>query len=440
LLSNENDFNNHSDVIEYLNDSGIVVSPLSQLLTGAHECDKYYQKIDSTRGSLDFEIDGVVYKVNKISYQKELGFVSKAPRWAIAHKFSSVEVESRILDVDFQVGRTGTITPVAKLDPINVGGVMVSNATLHNMDEISRKDIRNGDHVFVRRAGDVIPEIVSVNKKKRGQQTKKIVFPSQCPSCGSEIIRKEGESAAKCTGGNACPDQIKEGLKHFVSRNAFDIEGRGEKIIDQLLDSNLVKTTSDLFSLNIDELISLERMAEKSSQNLLISIEESKMISFERFIYAQGINDVGLATSKSLAESFSSLEELINTEIEELLMIRDIGPIAANSILDFFKDIKNLDNIDRLIEKGVEIIYQSENDSQILSGKTFVITGTLKNMTRSEAKNFIENNGGKVTSAVSKNTNYLLAGDNPGSKIKKAEDIGVSIINEDQMLDLIKYE
>jgi len=439
LLSNENDFTNHSDVIKYLNDLGIVVSPLSQLLTGAHECDKYYQKIDSTRRSLDFEIDGVVYKVNKISYQKELGFVSKAPRWAIAHKFSSVEVESIILDVDFQVGRTGTITPVAKLDPINVGGVMVSNATLHNMDEIRRKDIRNGDHVFVRRAGDVIPEIVSVNKKKRAQQTKKIVFPSQCPSCGSEIVRKEGESAAKCTGGNACPDQIKEGLKHFVSRNAFDIEGLGEKIIDQLLDSNLIKTTSDLFSLNFDELISLERMAEKSSQNLLTSIESSKIISFERFIYAQGINDVGLATSKSLAESFSSLEELINTEVEELLMIRDIGPIVANSILDFFKNIKNIENINRLIDMGVEVIYPSDNDSQILSDKTFVITGTLKNMTRSEAKNFIENNGGKVTSAVSRNTNYLLAGDNPGSKIKKAEDIGVSIINEDQMLDLIKY-
>ena len=439
LLSNENDFTNHSDVIEYLNDSGIVVSPLSQLLTGAHECEKYYKKIDSTRGSLDFEIDGVVYKVNKISYQKELGFVSKAPRWAIAHKFSSVEVQSIILDVDFQVGRTGTITPVAKLDPINVGGVVVSNATLHNMDEIRRKDIRNGDHVFVRRAGDVIPEIVSVNKKKRGQQAKKIVFPSHCPSCGSEIIRKEGESAAKCTGGNACPDQIKEGLKHFVSRNAFDIEGLGEKIIDQLLDSKLIKTTSDLFSLNLDELISLERMAEKSSQNLLTSIESSKIISFERFIYAQGINDVGLATSKSLAESFSSLEELINTEIEELLMIRDIGPIVANSILDFFKNIKNIENINRLIDTGVEVIYPSDNDSQILSDKIFVITGTLKNMTRSEAINFIENNGGKVTSAVSKNTNYLLAGENPGSKMKKAEDIGVSIINEDQMLDLIKY-
>ena len=437
LLSNEDDFSNHSDVINYLNDSGIVISPLSKLLTGASECGKYYDHIDSARDSIDFEIDGVVYKVNKIALQKELGFVSKAPRWAIAHKFSSVEVESRILDVDFQVGRTGTITPVAKLDPINVGGVMVSNATLHNMDEISRKDIRKGDHVYVRRAGDVIPEIVSVNMKKRSKQSKKIIFPKQCPSCNSRIIRNEGESAAKCTGGNNCPEQIKEGLKHFVSRNAFDIEGLGEKIIDQLLGANMIKTTSDLFSLDIDELISLERMAEKSSQKLLKSIDASKIISFDRFIYAQGINDVGLATSKSISDNFSSLEELLDTDIENLMMIHDIGPIVAKSIIDFFEDTKNIENLNRLLEKGVVVVYQTEIDSQILSKKTFVITGTLKNMTRNDAKDLIEKNGGKVTSSVSKNTNYLLAGENPGSKIKKAEDIGVSIINEDEMLDLI---
>ena len=437
LLSNEDDFSNHSDVINYLNDSGIVISPLSKLLTGASECGKYYDHIDSARDSIDFEIDGVVYKVNKIALQKELGFVSKAPRWAIAHKFSSVEVESRILDVDFQVGRTGTITPVAKLDPINVGGVMVSNATLHNMDEISRKDIRKGDHVYVRRAGDVIPEIVSVNMKKRSKQSKKIIFPKQCPSCNSRIIRNEGESAAKCTGGNNCPEQIKEGLKHFVSRNAFDIEGLGEKIIDQLLGANMIKTTSDLFSLDIDELISLERMAEKSSQKLLKSIDASKIISFDRFIYAQGINDVGLATSKSISDNFSSLEELLDTDIENLMMIHDIGPIVAKSIIDFFEDTKNIENLNRLLEKGVVVVYQTEMDSQILSKKTFVITGTLKNMTRNDAKDLIEKNGGKVTSSVSKNTNYLLAGENPGSKIKKAEDIGVSIINEDEMLDLI---
>ena len=437
LLSNEDDFSNHSDVINYLNDSGIVISPLSKLLKGASECGKYYDHIDSARDSLDFEIDGVVYKVNKIALQKELGFVSKAPRWAIAHKFSSVEVESRIIDVDFQVGRTGTITPVAKLDPINVGGVMVSNATLHNMDEISRKDIRKGDHVFVRRAGDVIPEIVSVNIKKRNEQSKKIIFPKQCPSCNSRIIRNEGESAAKCTGGNNCPEQIKEGLKHFVSRKAFDIEGLGEKIIDQLLAANMIKTTSDLFSLDIDELISLERMAEKSSQKLLKSIDASKIISFDRFIYAQGINDVGLATSKSLSDNFSSLEELLDTDIENLMIIHDIGPIVAKSIIDFFEDTKNIENLNRLVEKGVVVVYQTEIDSQILSKKTFVITGTLTNMTRNDAKDLIEKNGGKVTSSVSKNTNYLLAGENPGSKIKKAEDIGVSIINEDEMLDLI---
>ena len=314
---------------------------------------------------------------------------------------------------------------------------MVSNATLHNMDEISRKDIRKGDHVYVRRAGDVIPEIVSVNMKKRSKQSKKIIFPKQCPSCNSRIIRNEGESAAKCTGRNNCPDQIKEGLKHFVSRNAFDIEGLGEKIIDQLLVANMIKTTSDLFSLDIDELISLERMAEKSSQKLLKSIDASKIISFDRFIYAQGINDVGLATSKSLSDNFSSLEELLDTDIEKLMMIHDIGPIVAKSIIDFFEDTKNIENLNRLVEKGVVVVYQTEMDSQILSEKTFVITGTLKNLTRNDAKDLIEKNGGKVTSSVSKNTNYLLAGENPGSKIKKAEDVGVSIINEDEMLDLI---
>ena len=438
LLSDEDKFSTHYDVMNYLNDSGIVISPYSEVVIGAEECVRYYEKIDSLRDSLDFEIDGVVYKVNNISHQKELGFVSKAPRWAIAHKFSSIEVESKIIDVDFQVGRTGTITPVAKLKPINVGGVVVSNATLHNMDEINRKDVRKGDYVFVRRAGDVIPEIVSVNKRKRSNITKKIIFPDQCPSCGSEIIRKQGESAAKCTGGSICPDQTKELLKHFVSRKAFDIEGLGEKILDQLLESNMISSTSDLFRLNIDDLISLDRMGKKSSQNLISSIEACKNISFDRFIYAQGIHDVGLATSKSLSESFSSLEKLINAEMDDLLIIHDIGPIAANNIISFFNDSKKIKNIDRLIDLGVVIIYESEMDSHILNDKTFVITGTIQNMTRTDVKDLIEKNGGRVTSSISKKTSYLVAGDNPGSKIKKAADIGVNIINEEQLSELIK--
>ena len=438
LLSDEHNFSTHYDVMSYLNDSGIIVSPFSEVLTGSKECNRYYEKIDSLRDSLDFEIDGVVYKVNNISYQKKLGFVSKAPRWATAHKFSSVEVESKILDIDFQVGRTGTITPVAKLEPINVGGVIVSNATLHNMDEINRKDVRKGDYVFVRRAGDVIPEIVSVNKRKRHKDTKKIDFPNQCPSCGSIIARKEGESAVKCTGGSICPDQIKEGLKHFVSRKAFDIEGLGEKILDQLLDSNMITNTSDLFTLKIDDLISLDRMGIKSSQNLISSIEASKIISFDRFIYAQGINDVGLATSKSLSENFSSLEKLTTSEMDDLLNIHDIGPVVANNIISYFKDRKKIENMNRLIDLGVVLIYESETDSEVLTDKTFVITGSFKSMTRTDVKGLIERNGGRVTSSVSKKTSYLLAGDNPGSKIKKADDIGVSIISEEQLSDLIK--
>ena len=437
LVSNEEEFSSQQDVINYLKDSGLIMTPHSKLVTGTSECITYYEEINALRDSLDFEIDGVVYKVNNLSYQKKLGFVSKAPRWAIAHKFSAIEVESRIINVDFQVGRTGTITPVAKLKPINVGGVMVSNATLHNIDEIKRKDIRNGDFVFVRRAGDVIPEIVSVNKNKRDKRVKKIVFPKACPSCGADIVRKEGESAAKCSGGNNCTDQIKEGIKHFVSRKAFDIEGLGEKIIDHLLESNMISNTSDLYSLDTETLITLDRMGKKSSENLISSIESSKNISFDRFIYAQGIKDVGLATSKSLADNFSSFDDLINADIDELTNIQDIGPVVADSILKFLGNIKNLKNIEQLIKMGVEIEYQQDKDSQVLKNKTFVLTGSLASMTRSDAQRMIEDNGGKVTSAVSQNTSYLVAGENPGSKIKKASNIGVNIISEDQLVKLI---
>ena len=437
LFSDKKEFSSHQDVINYLIGSGIIVTPHSKLVVGSSECITYYEEINRLRDSLDFEIDGVVYKVNNLSFQEELGFVSKAPRWAIAHKFSSIEVESTIMNVDFQVGRTGTITPVAKLKPINVGGVMVSNATLHNMDEIKRKDIRIGDFVSVRRAGDVIPEIVSVNKKKRDKSVKKIAFPKTCPSCGAEIIRKEGESAVKCSGGKCCPDQIKEGNKHFESRKAFDIEGLGEKIIDQLLNSNTITNTSDLYSLDTDTLMNLERMGRKSSENLISSIEASKNISFARFIYAQGIKDVGLATSNSLAGNFSTLDDLINTDTDQLTNIQDIGPVVAESILMFLENEKNRENIELLIKAGINIEYQTKRDSQILKNKIFVLTGSLASMTRSDAQRMIEDNGGKVTSSVSQNTSYLVAGENPGSKIKKASNIGVNIISEDQLVNLI---
>ena len=437
FFSNEDDYSSYHDVMEMIKKSGVITTQESALVSGVIGCMTYYEMINSKRDSLEYEIDGVVYKVNNLSYQKNLGFISKAPRWAIAHKYSSLKVESRIIDIDFQVGRTGAITPVAKLEPTNISGVIVSNATLHNMDEIKRKDIHCGDYVFVRRAGDVIPEIVSVNFNKRSDQIKKIIFPKYCPSCGGNIIRKKGESASKCTDGYNCPDQIKEGLKHFVSRKAFDIEGLGVKIIDQLLEEKLIRTSADLFSLNKSELVCLDRMGEKSSQNLIESIENSKMIVFDRFIYAQGINDVGIATSKSLSNSYESLDDLINTDLDALLEIHDIGPIVAESILDYFKEKKNIKILSRLLESGVVIEYIQPVASQTLKNKIFVLTGTLSSMTRSEAQSIIEVNGGKTTSSVSKNTTYLVTGDNPGSKVKKASDIGVKIITEDEFAELI---
>ena len=437
FFSNEDDYSSYHDVMEMIKKSGVITTQESTLVSGVIGCMTYYEMINSKRDSLEYEIDGVVYKVNNLSHQKDLGFISKAPRWAIAHKYSSLKVESRIIDIDFQVGRTGAITPVAKLEPTNISGVIVSNATLHNMDEIKRKDIHCGDYVFVRRAGDVIPEIVSVNLNKRSDQIKKIIFPKYCPSCGGNIIRKEGESASKCTDGYNCPDQIKEGLKHFVSRKAFDIEGLGVKIIDQLLEEKLIRTSADLFSLNKSELVCLDRMGEKSSQNLIESIENSKMIVFDRFIYAQGINDVGIATSKSLSNSYESLDDLINTDLDALLEIHDIGPIVAESILDYFKEKKNIKILRRLLESGVVIEYIQPVASHTLKNKIFVLTGTLSSMTRSEAQSIIEINGGKITSSVSKNTTYLVTGHNPGSKVKKASDIGVKIITEDEFAELI---
>ena len=433
-----NKFKKQSDFLSALKKWGFKTSKFNKIISGKDNLIKNHQEFENKRYEIEYDIDGLVYKINDLDLQKRLGFAANAPRWATAHKFSAEKAFSEILKIEIQIGRTGALTPVAKIKPVNIGGVVVSNATLHNMDEINRKDVRKGDYVFVRRAGDVIPEIVSVNKRKRSNITKRIIFPDQCPSCGSEIIRKQGESAAKCTGGSICPDQTKELLKHFVSRKAFDIEGLGEKILDQLLESNMISSTSDLFRLNIDDLISLDRMGKKSSQNLISSIEASKNISFDRFIYAQGIHDVGLATSKSLSKCFSSLEKLINTEMDELLIIHDIGPVAANNIISFFNDSKKIKNIDRLIDLGVVIIYGSEMDSDILNDKTFVITGTLQKMTRTDVKDLIEKNGGRVTSSISKKTSYLVAGDNPGSKIKKAADIDVSIINEEQLSELIK--
>ena len=419
------------EVIQFINTLGLPISKELNLCMNINDCKKYYERILNIRETLDYEIDGVVYKVNNINDQDKLGFVSRAPRWAIAHKFSSGQVETTITDIEFQVGRTGALTPVAKLKPVIVSGVTVSNATLHNMDEIKRKDIRIGDSVFIRRAGDVIPEVVKIILKKRPSSSKNIKPPKVCPSCGSPATREDGEAAYKCSGGLKCKAQLREYLKHFVSRKAFDIEGLGEKIIDQLLENQLVNSTSDFFNLNIEDIVNLERMAEKSSINLISSINNAKQIDFNRFIYGLGINDVGETTARTLANQYRNIDELIQTTTNELETINDIGPIVANNIFDFFKNESNIKNINQLFKLGVIIKYPNHiNNNGPLSGQTFVITGKLENHSRESAEKSIEGLGGSVTSSISKNTNNLIVGDKPGSKLKKAQKLNINIINE----------
>ena len=431
LIDLDQPLETYYEVIQFINTLGLPISKELNLCMNINDCKKYYERILNIRETLDYEIDGVVYKVNNINDQDKLGFVSRAPRWAIAHKFSSGQVETTITDIEFQVGRTGALTPVAKLKPVIVSGVTVSNATLHNMDEIKRKDIRIGDSVFIRRAGDVIPEVVKIILKKRPSSSKNIQPPKVCPSCGSPATREDGEAAYKCSGGLKCKAQLREYLKHFVSRKAFDIDGLGEKIIDQLLENQLVNSTSDFFNLNIEDIVNLERMAEKSSINLISSINNAKQIDFNRFIYGLGINDVGETTAKTLANQYKNIDELIQTTTNELETINDIGPIVANNIFDFFKNESNIKNINQLFKLGVIIKYPNHiNNNGPLSGQTFVITGKLENQSRESAEKSIEGLGGSVTSSISKNTNNLIVGDKPGSKLKKAQKLNINIINE----------
>lgn len=435
LMNLDEPLETYYEVIQFIHTLGLPISKELNLCKNINDCKKYYERILNIRDSLDYEIDGVVYKVNNLSDQDKLGFVSRAPKWAIAHKFSSGQVETTIIDIEFQVGRTGALTPVAKLKPVKVSGVIVSNATLHNMDEIKRKDIRIGDSVFIRRAGDVIPEVVKIIIKKRPSSSKNIQPPKVCPSCGSLAIRGKGEAAYKCSGGLKCKAQLREYLKHFVSRKAFDIDGLGEKIIDQLLEKQLVNSSSDFFKLNIEEIVTLERMAEKSSINLMSSINNAKQIDFNRFIYGLGINDVGETTAKTLANQYKNIEELIQATTDELETINDIGPIVANNIFNFFKDSLNIKNINQLFKLGVIIKYPYHTrDNGPLTGQTFVITGTLKNQSRETAEKSIEELGGSVKSSMSKKTNNLIVGHKPGSKLKKAQELNINIINE------IKFE
>ncbi|NOT15038.1 MAG: NAD-dependent DNA ligase LigA [Methylotenera sp.] len=429
----------HSAAMDYLASLRFPVSQLRDVVLGVAGLHDYYQKIGAMRERLPFDIDGVVYKVNQFNQQDELGFVSRAPRWAIAHKFPAQEALTIVEDITVQVGRTGAITPVARLQPVFVGGVTVTNATLHNEDEVRRKDVHIGDTVSVRRAGDVIPEVVSVMLERRPADARCFIMPSTCPECGSHILKQADEAVARCTGGLFCPAQRKQAITHFASRRAMDIEGLGEKLVDQLVAANLVHTLADIYKLDLITLSNLERMAAKSAQNILDALEHSKQTTLARFIYALGMRNVGEATAKDLAKHFGNLAALKQANIEDLLAVNDVGPVVAESILNFLSESHNETVIDALIAAGVTW-EETEGKQQVsgnLLGKTFVLTGTLPNLSRDEAKALIENAGGKVSGSVSKKTDYVIAGDEAGSKLEKAQALGLEVLDEAGLLALL---
>jgi DNA ligase (NAD+) len=430
----------HSAILDQLQRWGLKICPERKVVNGIKGCLGFYRHIGKLRDKLSYDIDGVVYKVDRLDYQRQLGFVSKAPRWAIAHKFPAQEQLTTVRDIEFQVGRTGAVTPVARLEPIFVGGVTVSNATLHNMDELHRKDVRVGDTVIVRRAGDVIPEVVRVIKKTGAKRKSKVKTPTKCPVCGSKVVRIEEEAVARCTGGLFCEAQRSEALKHFVSRRALDIEGLGSKLIEQLVAIGRVKTPAEIFSLDRAELIEMERMGEKSADNLLDSIEKGKATTLSRFLYGLGIREVGEATASALAAFYGKLEAVMGASEEDLQRVPDVGPVVASRIRAFFLEPHNTDVIQRLRDSGVhwkEATPAATSTDGPLAGKTFVLTGTLASMTRDEAKDRIQAQGGKVTSSVSKNTDFVVYGDNPGSKFTKAQKLAVVTIDQNGLEKLL---
>ncbi len=433
----------HSTMLDAFKALGLPVCNDRRICIGPDELFNFYYEILERRNSLEFEIDGAVYKVNKIAEQTRLGFLSREPRWAVAHKYAAQEELTTVIGIDVQVGRTGVVTPVARLSPVFVGGVTVTNATLHNQDEIDRKDVRIGDTVTVRRAGDVIPEVVAVLTKRRPipEPPRFDILQSYpfCPECGSHVVRLEGEAAVRCTGGLVCPAQRKQALLHFAGRRAMDVEGLGDKLVDQLVERGLVHTPAEIYGLNLDTLAGLERMAEKSAANLLAAINASKATTLARFIFALGIRNVGETTAKDLARHFGSLDRLIAAAENDLLAVRDVGPIVAQSIIQFFAEPHNLDVVNSLRAAGVHWP-ESTGVSQsagILTGQTLVLTGTLPTLTREAAKEMIEAAGGKVAGSVSKKTAYVVAGEEAGSKLIKAQELGVNILDEAGLLALL---
>ncbi|HWC46086.1 MAG TPA: NAD-dependent DNA ligase LigA, partial [Casimicrobiaceae bacterium] len=426
-------------LLEALAAFGLPVDDHRHVVHGGAELVAFYERVAAIRDELPFDIDGVVYKVDRLGWQAELGFVTREPRWAVAHKFPAEEMPTKLLDIGVQVGRTGAITPIARLEPVFVGGVTVTNATLHNEDEVRRKDVRIGDTVIVRRAGDVIPEIVRVLVDHRPPEAREFAMPTTCPECGSAVERLPDEAIARCTGGLVCPAQRKQALRHFASRHAMDIEGLGEKLIDQLVESGRVETAADLYRLRVDALAELERMAEKSAANVVRAIAQSRDTTLERFIYALGIRHVGEATARDLAAHFGALDPLLDADLDALVQVRDVGPVLAESIRDFFAEPHNRTVIAALRAAGVHWKEGAPRRPAEgpLTGRTFVLTGTLPTLSRDDAKALLEAAGATVAGSVSKKTDYVVAGTEAGSKLAKAEALGVKVIDEAAMRALL---
>lgn len=432
--------NSHSEILQQLQRWGFRINSEMRVVSGAEACIDYYQYLLAKRESLPYDIDGIVFKVDSIAEQQRLGFTAKGPRWAVAHKFPAQEELTQLLGVDFQVGRTGAITPVARLQPVFVGGVTVSNATLHNRDELERLGVMINDTIIVRRAGDVIPQVVSVVKDRRPDNAKAIEFPQSCPVCGCAVEQLEGEVVMRCSGALLCGAQQKEAIKHFASRRAMDIEGLGDKLVEQLVDEKLINCVADLYRLRLDQLSSLERMGEKSAENLLAALENSKQTTLAKFLYALGIREVGQATAVNLANYFGSLAALQKASTEHLMEVPDVGPIVAQHVHDFFAADHGRQLLDELQSLGISWpdIDVNVADQKPLAGTTYVVTGSLDTLTREQAKERLQQLGAKVAGSVSKKTTCVVAGPGAGSKLTKAQQLGIDIIDEAQLLELLE--
>lgn len=428
-----------SEMLKELRRLGFKICPQSRVVESIEGCLEYYREIGAARAHLPYQIDGVVYKVDDVDWQRQLGFISRAPRWAIAHKFPAEEALTVVRGIEFQVGRTGALTPVARLEPVFVGGVTVSNATLHNMDELIRKDVRVGDTVVIRRAGDVIPEVARVVPERRLPGASLVSLPKVCPICGSPVVREADQAVARCSGKRRCAAQRKGEIIHFASRRAMDIQGLGDKLVEQLVDRDWTKTPADLFALQTAQLATLERMGEKSAQKLHAAIEAAKRTTLARFLYALGIRDVGEATALALAQHFSNIAPLRQADEEQIQAVPDVGPVVAKQVADYFRDAENAAVVDRLLAAGISWPATSPaSASSALHGKVFVLTGTLESLTRDAATQAVLQRGGKVAGSVSKKTDYVVAGAEAGSKLKKAEQLGVKVLREAAFLKLLK--